>query len=77
MQPYPGRREGVDTWGFAFHSACWEILCLARDGQEPNIQALFDVCRSFPMQEGIINYGHDYGARAFFTRHRKPREVVH
>lgn len=51
----------LDAWGFPFHESCWKILALVRPGDEVNVQALFDICRSFPVQNNMINYGHDYG----------------
>lgn len=29
-----------------------------------DIQILFDICRSFPVQNGFLNFGHDYGGLA-------------
>ncbi|KAJ3897444.1 hypothetical protein F5879DRAFT_1028854 [Lentinula edodes] len=47
-------------WGFPVHCACWDIMVAVRPGQPPNVQHLFDLCRSFPVQ-GAINFGHNYG----------------
>ena len=58
-------RQSPGSWGFPFHSSCWEILLsLARQDQQDqhhNVQVLFDICRSSPNQDGIINFSHSYG----------------
>lgn len=49
-------------WGFPLHDRCWELLCAADARfQEPSaVQALFDLCMSHPMQNGVLNWGHNY-----------------
>ncbi|KAJ3813258.1 hypothetical protein F5876DRAFT_63294 [Lentinula aff. lateritia] len=47
-------------WGFPVHCACWDIMVAVHPEQRPNVQHLFDLCRSFPVQ-GAINFGHNYG----------------
>ncbi|KAJ3863094.1 hypothetical protein EV359DRAFT_43776 [Lentinula novae-zelandiae] len=47
-------------WGFPVHCACWDIMVAVRPGRRPNVQHLFDLCRSFPVQ-GALNFGHNYG----------------
>lgn len=64
--PDPTQGE-AQAWGFPFHESCMELLTLVRPGQAVNVQALFDICRSFPVQAGILNYGHDYGGCARYT----------
>ena len=57
----PSDDAGPSVWGFPFHAACWDILVEACSPEELDIQVLFDLCRSFPLQLGILNWGHDYG----------------
>lgn len=65
----------VSLWGFPFHASCWSILCLVRPGEAPpNLQALFDVCRSTPVQASMLNYGHDYGG---WARYQSGRQRVY
>ena len=57
------------AWGFPFHEPCWEILCLAYPSDEcVDIQALFDIFRSCPIQDGVLNYGHNYGGILQYER---------
>jgi hypothetical protein len=39
-----------------------------------DIQALFDLCRSFPVQQGVMDWGHDYGG--FVGMSHKDGELV-
>ncbi|KAI1808838.1 hypothetical protein F4811DRAFT_2804 [Daldinia bambusicola] len=50
------------AWGFAVHSSCLEIINIAarKHGRRLDIQALFDLCRSQPQKNGILDWGHDY-----------------
>ena len=52
-------------WGYTFHSGCWDILSAAYSSSRPregiDVQALFDLCRSQPIQSGVMIWGHDYG----------------
>ena len=32
------------------------------------LQTLFDICRSFPVQDGFLNFGHDYGGLAIWDK---------
>ena len=57
-----------DAWAFPFHESCWQILRLVRPGGEINAQGPFDICLSCPVQANTINYGHDYGRRAMFSK---------
>jgi hypothetical protein len=57
----PSDNAGHSLWGFPFHAACWDILVEACSPDDLDIQVLFDLCRSFPLQLGILNWGHDYG----------------
>ena len=61
----PGQRIS----GFPFHGACWRLFHAARaterlPGNELEVQALFDVLRSFPRHD-LVDFGHDYGGVAF------------
>ncbi|MBE3042560.1 F-box protein, partial [Candidatus Bathyarchaeota archaeon] len=67
-EPGPQLQES-HAWGFPFHESCWRILALARQDEEVDVQALFDIFRSFPVQDGIINFGHDYGGDACYEWH--------
>ncbi|KAF4948725.1 hypothetical protein FSARC_13661 [Fusarium sarcochroum] len=49
--------------GFPFHSACWRILRASGRVSNKDIH-LFNLCRSFPKQCGMLNWGHDYGGKA-------------
>lgn len=65
---YPaGFFDQPSTWGYPFHAACWEILSRFHpdlvNGPE-ELRSLLLLCRSFPIQEGLINWGHDYGGSA-------------
>ncbi|SPO06519.1 uncharacterized protein DNG_09209 [Cephalotrichum gorgonifer] len=54
----------LSNQGFALHASCWRILVAVSPGGQVDIQRLLDVFRSFPINEGIINFGHDYGGVA-------------
>ncbi|KAM0415940.1 hypothetical protein ACHAPT_013093 [Fusarium lateritium] len=49
-------------WGFPLHARCWDLVCAtdARFQNPSTVQALFDICRSCPMQNGVLNWGHNY-----------------
>ncbi|POS68559.1 hypothetical protein DHEL01_v213047 [Diaporthe helianthi] len=54
---------GPPIWGFPFHCSCWDVLNAYRETQREarhEIQALFDVLRSFPRQK-LVDFGHNYG----------------
>lgn len=57
-EPDPQLQEG-DVWGFSFQVSCWEIIALVRPDDRVDVQALFDVLRSFPVQDSFIDFGHD------------------
>ncbi|WAO87550.1 F-box domain-containing protein [Fusarium falciforme] len=50
-------------WGFPVHDPCWDLLCStdARFQEPRTVQALFDLCMSHPTQNGVLNWGHNYG----------------
>lgn len=70
---FPSTTAGRSTWGYPFHEACWTILHWVRRyyGYGPpgtvNAQSLFDLCRSFPVQKGMVNWGHDYDGSATYV----------
>ncbi len=49
------------AWGFPYHTACWRVMTEVCVDGGPDPQLLFDLCRSFPVQLGITNWGRDYG----------------
>ena len=55
------RDEDLPTWGFPFHSSCWDVLDVAAADEPLDIQAVFDVFRSFPICRDLMHFGHDYG----------------
>lgn len=57
-EPDPQLQEG-DVWGFSFQVSCWEIIALVRPDDRVDVQALFDVLRSLPVQDSFIDFGHD------------------
>ncbi|KAF4467050.1 hypothetical protein FALBO_6085 [Fusarium albosuccineum] len=52
----------IPLWGFPLHDKCWELLCAVdkRFQNQSTLQALFDLCRSQPIQNGVLNWGHNY-----------------
>lgn len=55
------RPQEASRWGFPFHCACWDILnSISPRNQKRDTQAILDLCRSYPVQRGILNFGHDY-----------------
>lgn len=50
-----------DSWGFAFHPPCWDILKRVRPQANVDAQQLFDLLRSFPHTLGVVYFGHNYG----------------
>lgn len=60
----PGQR----ITGFPFHCSCWELFRKAqgtRSASIDEIQALFDLLRSFPRHE-LVDFGHKYGGIATY-----------
>ncbi|KAI8629601.1 hypothetical protein F5Y19DRAFT_484524 [Xylariaceae sp. FL1651] len=49
------------AWGFPFHCSCWELLKASSPTGDVHMQSLFDLCRSFPIKLGALDFGHDYG----------------
>ncbi|RSL59680.1 hypothetical protein CEP54_007154 [Fusarium duplospermum] len=64
---YESPEDREDTpgplWGCFIHEACWDFLCATdiRFQNPRTLQALFDICRSLPQSEGILDWGHNYG----------------
>lgn len=60
----PGQR----ITGFPFHCSCWELFRKTQDTRSASvdeIQALFDLLRSFPRHE-LVDFGHKYGGIATY-----------
>lgn len=60
----PGQR----ITGFPFHCPCWELFRKAqgtRNASVGEIQAFFDLLRSFPRHE-LVDFGHTYGGIATY-----------
>ncbi|KAH8889263.1 hypothetical protein GQ53DRAFT_807867 [Thozetella sp. PMI_491] len=71
--PFAPDRE-PRAWGFPFHSACWRMLLLSSPVSPLDTQALMNLCRSFPIQMGLINWGHDYGGLVYWDNVLTPGE---
>ncbi|KAI9738737.1 MAG: hypothetical protein M1834_008242 [Cirrosporium novae-zelandiae] len=52
--------EPAFGFGFPFHDSCWGLLHALYHPGEVDLQLLHDFCRSCPVQEGRLNWGHDY-----------------
>ncbi|KAJ3523111.1 hypothetical protein NM208_g12576 [Fusarium decemcellulare] len=52
----------IKLWGYPLHTRCWDILCVHRDDFEDTavVQALLDLCRSQPIQFGLMDWGDNY-----------------
>jgi hypothetical protein len=61
MGTAPRTQDWPGLWGFPFHVSCWNILSSAWPQDPPRIQAVFDLLRSFPARDGLLNFGHKYG----------------
>lgn len=58
----PFTPDDVDNpGGFPFHISCWKMLAVVRPQDPINIQALYGLLRSCPIDDGILHFGHDYG----------------
>lgn len=64
-EEYPTVRTAgfCPVWGFPIHRSCFQLLSVAHleTGRPLDIQAVFDLCRSQPIQYGALNWGHTYG----------------
>ncbi len=65
-----GNRSGASlAYGFPFHEACWGILTDSWSPSDREIQFLFDICRSTPIEppelwgrnQATLDWGHAYG----------------
>jgi hypothetical protein len=63
--PWLGR---VSAQGFAFHAACWRVL--EEVWSHHDVGRLFALCRSFPAQQGVFNWGHYYDGGAGIQNRR-------
>lgn len=63
------------AWGFPYHTACWRVMAEVCSDDAPDPQLLFDLCRSFPVQQGVMNWGHDYGGSICYEE-RRPHGIV-
>lgn len=66
LMGHDGIRVGARISGFPFHSACWDLFRAVRGTEnlsDDEVQALFDVLRSFPRHQ-LVDLGHDYGGIA-------------
>lgn len=61
--------QNTPAWAFPFHASCWDILQIVRPVLRVDIQNLFNILRSFPVQSGLLNFGHDYGGEALYQTH--------
>ncbi|KFY42650.1 hypothetical protein V494_02310 [Pseudogymnoascus sp. VKM F-4513 (FW-928)] len=48
-------------WGFPLHCACWDLLITLRPRELLDVQTIFDICRSLPLVDKLLLFGHDYG----------------
>ncbi|KAI9899426.1 hypothetical protein N3K66_005887 [Trichothecium roseum] len=55
-----GGRQGGGIWGFPFHVACWDVLAKVWPEEPLDVAAAHDLLRSFPIENGTLNFGHDY-----------------
>lgn len=46
--------------GFPFHTACWRIMTEVSLPNPVDLRLLYDFCLSFPVYDGIMQWGHDY-----------------
>ena len=65
-----------DAWGFPFHESCWELIALIRPNDPVDVQALFNVLPFFPVQDGFVNFRHDYGGDAHYKGLRGPSQLA-
>lgn len=65
-----GNRAGASlAYGFPFHEACWGVLTDSWSPCDREIQFMFDLCRSTPIEpsepwghnQAILDWGHAYG----------------
>ena len=55
-----GERRDGGIWGFPFHVACWYVLAKVWPEERLDVTAMHDLLRSFPIQYGTLDFGHDY-----------------
>lgn len=54
--------------GFAFHDACWTLLKAVHEPNDIDIRLLNNLCRSCPIIQGLLNWGHDYSGKVQYMR---------
>ncbi|KAF2664970.1 hypothetical protein BT63DRAFT_459587 [Microthyrium microscopicum] len=59
--PSLGHHGANKAMGYSIHDACWNILERACDPEPIHLQSLMLILRSFPNDQGIVNWGHTYG----------------
>jgi hypothetical protein len=57
----------IITWGALFHDSCWKVLVEASQPNVVNIDILHRFFLSFPNQDGLVNWGHNYGGYNYET----------
>ena len=79
-----GTRSGASlAYGYPFHESCWSILTDCWSPCDREIQLLFDLCRSTPLDpkdpwpsnQAILDWGHAYGG--VFEYSLETEEVTH
>jgi hypothetical protein len=50
-----------EAHGYPFHTACWGLLSVSSSMEPSDVQLVANLCRSNPIQRGLMNWGHDYG----------------
>jgi hypothetical protein len=61
-RPPPELNRSPEAYGYPFHSACWHLLSAYGSLTPSDIHLLFNLCQSCPIQHGLLNWGHGYGA---------------
>lgn len=60
--------QNMPAWGFPFHASCWIVLSEICPAKKVDIQSLFNILLSFPIQFGFLSFGHDYGGEVWYER---------
>ena len=50
----------IITWGAMFHDSCWNLLVEASRPNKIDVSVLHRVFLSFPLDGGLLDWGHDY-----------------
>ncbi|KAL8744056.1 MAG: hypothetical protein Q9190_003658 [Brigantiaea leucoxantha] len=59
---------------FMFHEACWKLLQAFQPQADVSIQALAQFCRSCPIRDSLLKWGHEYGGVTSIDPHALPWE---